>query len=139
MSFELYALSFTRVPGVGLLIVSTANRFHHVNSLIRSVGSGSSALEASEILPTLLLRSRRLQRALVALYVAVCAFVVSGLIGQLVELAPQESALIERASLLIATFGVMAGLLAALLLISESRLAFKWVPSFAGSLALIHL
>ncbi|MEM6492307.1 MAG: DUF2721 domain-containing protein [Pseudomonadota bacterium] len=130
-SFELYALSFTLVPGVGLLIVSTANRFHHVNSLIRSVVSGSSPLNRDSILPTLVTRSHRLQLALVALYAAVAAFVVSGLVAQLGRIADVDAALVDQAPLWTLTAGVTAVLLAVLLLILESRLAFKWVHAFA--------
>ena len=130
-SIDVYIIPFTFIPGVGLLIVSTANRFHVVNLLVRDMATGTSPHPDPNVLPTMIVRSRRLQRALVALYIAVSCFAVSGLIGQISTTWLKGMTLVEQIPLWITTLGVIAVVLATVLLIMESRPAFQWVGRLA--------
>ena len=130
-SIDIYIIPFTFIPGVGLFIVSTANRFHVVNLLVRDMATGTSPHPDPNVLPTMIVRSRRLQRALVALYIAVSCFAVSGLIGQISTTWLKTMTLVEQIPLWIATLGVIAVVLATVLLIMESRPAFQWVGRLA--------
>lgn len=130
-TIDAFIITFTFIPGVGLLIVSTANRFHVVNLLIRDMATGTSPHPDPDVLPTMVIRSRRLQRALVVLYIAASSFAVSGLIGQIGTKWLEDAVFIEQIWIWLTTFGVAAVVLATILLILESRLAFEWVGRLA--------
>ncbi len=127
---DAFIITFTFIPGVGLLIVSTANRFHVVNLLIRDMATGTSPHPDPDVLPKMVIRSRRLQRALVALYIAASAFAVSGLIGQ-ISATWMKDAILAQVPLWLTTFGVSAVVFATIMLIMESRMAFDWVGRLA--------
>ncbi|MEL6324971.1 MAG: DUF2721 domain-containing protein [Pseudomonadota bacterium] len=130
-TIDAFIITFTFIPGVGLLIVSTANRFHVVNLLIRDMATGTSPHPDPDVLPTMVSRSRRLQRALVVLYIAASSFAVPGLIGQIGTKWLEDAVFIEQIWIWLTTFGVAAVVLATILLILESRLAFEWVGRLA--------
>lgn len=79
----------------------------------------------------MVIRSRRLQRALVSLYIAASSFAVSGLLGQLGTTWLKGIAFGDQLPLWMTTFGVAAVVFATILLILESRLAFQWVGKLA--------
>ena len=119
-----WILPFTFLPAVGLLILSTANRFHHVNELIRGRGRerGDHAY-----LCMLLRRSRYFHRALTALYLAMGAFAVAALLGNVNQswLGGREP--VQLAAGLLTTVGVGSVVYGAWLLILESALSFRMI------------
>ncbi len=116
-----WILPLTFIPGVGMLVMSTASRFHNVNGLIRD---GLSQGEDQPYMLSLYLRSRRLSRALVALYISVGAFAVAALFGKLTTLAAIERAAHYLADALVLV-GVLCVLDASYNLIRESLIAFR--------------
>ncbi len=77
-SLEGWIVPFTFIPGVGMLILSTSNRYYHVKDLIRD-----SILEEKKktlwSFGDLMRRARLFHHALVAQYVAIGSFSLSAL------------------------------------------------------------
>lgn len=122
--FDTWILPFTFIPGVGMLVLSTANRFHFVNVLIREMTSGKYEI-CEKSIQILLKRSRHFQRALVSFYLSICLFAVSALIGSInANWLPQDSAQSVYITNITITLGVVALIYGAIRLVSESLLAF---------------
>jgi hypothetical protein len=115
-----WILPFTFIPGVSMLVMSTATRFHNVNELIRSLARNG---DPSGHLPVLYERVRRLNRALVSLYLALAAFALSALTSNMVEWAGVPA--LRVASDILITAGVAAVVFCAGQLIVESMSAFR--------------
>ncbi|MEO1225158.1 MAG: DUF2721 domain-containing protein [Pseudomonadota bacterium] len=115
-----WIVPFTFIPGVGMLVLSTANRFHNVNELIRSLAREG---DPPGHLPAMYGRTKRLNRALVAFYLALAAFALAALSSNM-ALWAEVLALRVIADILI-TLGVTTVVFGASQLIVESMLAFR--------------
>ncbi len=77
-SLQNWIVPFTFIPGVGMLILSTSNRYYHVKDLIRD-----SILDEKKkklwSFDELMKRARLFHHALVALYVAIGSFSLAAL------------------------------------------------------------
>lgn len=78
----------------------------------------------------MVVRSRRLQRALVALDVAASAIAVSGLIALTGATWTKDAVDVAQVALWLKAFGVSA-VVATIMLIMEGRMAFDWVGRLA--------
>jgi hypothetical protein len=79
-----WVVPFSFLSGVGLMILSTGNRLHNVNGLIRGFARERPIMERERVyLKLLLRRSRFLHRALTMLYVSMGLFSVAALAGNL--------------------------------------------------------
>ena len=81
-TIDTWILPFTFIPGVGMLVLSTANRFHFINVLIREMVDKEEK-PCPKTMDILFKRSRHFQRALVAFYISICLFAVAALIGSI--------------------------------------------------------
>lgn len=120
---------FTFLPGVGLLILSTVNRFHNVNNLIRAAArdtgiDNNKPGERKLRLRLLLRRSRYFHLALTSLYVSLAAFSIAALSG---KLALSWLPGIAMAADMLTTFGVVCVVFSSWQLIRESTLSFRMI------------
>ncbi len=118
---------FTFIPGVGLVILSTANRFHHVNNVIRSFSKDQGD---REYLRMLLQRSKYFHRALTALYVSMGSFAVSALLGNLGLYMLEGERIWVYLTSGLTTLGVGAFVYCSVKLMQESALSFKMIKLF---------
>ena len=127
--FDTWILPFTFIPGVGMLVLSTANRFHFVNVLIREMTSGEHEF-CEKSIQILLKRSRHFQRALVSFYLSICLFAISALIGSInANWLLQDGAQSAYITDITITLGVASLIYGAVRLVSESLLAFHMVSN----------
>lgn len=115
-----WILPFTFIPGVSMLVMSTATRFHNVNDLIRLLARDG---DPSGHLTVLYGRVRRLNRALVSLYLALAAFALAALTSNMVQWSGTE--VLRIVSDVLITAGVTAVVFCASQLIVESMSAFR--------------
>ncbi len=111
---ENWYLPITLVPGIGLLILSTSNLMltlsNEINLLIKET------IESDAIITRKLNQLKRLNSAMVFLYIAVACLVTSGLIGGIGNRINFKNEI----SIYIAIAGIVVVLLALLLLIVYS-------------------
>jgi hypothetical protein len=111
---------------VGLVILSTANRFHHVNNLIRGYPENGDR----EYLRMLLRRSQYFHKALTSLYVSMGAFAVSALLGNLGLYIFEGHVIWIYLTSLLTTLGVGAFVYCSVKLMQESALSFRLIRKF---------
>lgn len=121
-----WVMPFTFLSAIGLLILSTANRFHHVNTLIRGLPREQTG---SKYLKKLLKRSRYFHNALTAQYLAMAFFAVAALLGNLSHNWLADMAYFVHAGNVLTTLGVASVVFSAWQLIRESALSFKMIRS----------
>ena len=110
-----WILPLSFIPGVGLLIMSTSNRFGQLNAEIAK--NLTSTPVNRPLLDRLVFRSYLFSYSLVTLYIAVGSFSLGSLIGGLTL----EWTVVSKTILLITIcLGVLCVLIAAVLLILES-------------------
>ncbi len=115
---------FSFLSGVGLLILSTANRFHHVNNLIRSFQHHSGD---TKYLENLLRRSRHFHTALTSLYISMGCFSVAALLGNLNQSWLGGAVLWVYVSDAVMTLGVACVVFSSWRLICESSLSYRMI------------
>ncbi len=75
-------IPFTFIPGVGMLVLSTANRLYNVSNLIREIVHSRHHLHEGD-LSTLVKRTQLFHRALICFYAAIGLLACAALIGSL--------------------------------------------------------
>lgn len=130
---------FTFVSGVGLLILSTVNRFHNVNNLIRNY---KSEKRGDHKFKMLLRRSRCFHRALTGLYVSLAMFALAAFVSvsgftifsmlgiSEIDGTPLSQSLFIVSSVL-STFGVLAIVYSAGMLMKESSLSWDLIKTYS--------
>jgi len=109
------------LPGVALLIVSTAARYGQIHEELHHLQMDEMAVEPM-FRQHLAHRARLFRNALVSLYVSVGAFALGSLIGALLDLSGQPS---DWAVIALAFAGILCLIFAAYELIRESLLSFQ--------------
>lgn len=114
---------FTLIPGTAMLVLSTANRFHHVNGVIRS---HCHEFGEDETVRYFLKRTHRLYFALVGLYCAIANFAISAL---LVNVGENYFPLswIGTVATILQTVGVGCVVFSAVQLIFEALMAYEGI------------
>lgn len=117
-----WIIPLTFLPGVAGLILSTSNRYFHVNSLIRNAIKEE---QDKTILNILVKRSSLFHKALLFLYLAVGFFSISAIFGNLEgrALFPDDLALLSVE--LSVLFGVICIVTGSAYLIRESFVSFQ--------------
>lgn len=121
-----WMMPFTFIPGIGLLILSTANRFHHVNTLIRGLPKEQAG---SKYLKKLMRRSRYFHNALTSQYFAMACFAVAALVGNLSQNWLEGISFFVHAGSVLTTAGVASVVFSAWQLVRESALSFRMIRS----------
>ncbi|MDX1428910.1 MAG: DUF2721 domain-containing protein [Rhodothermales bacterium] len=114
------------LPGVGLLIVSTSNRYNRLHDEVHDM---IDHRHASVPMDQLLIRGRLFRNALVSLYCCVALFSLASLLGVVAEELGAGSEWIVLTLLLL---GILCLSVAAMLLIRESLLSFRIIESHHG-------
>lgn len=123
-----WVVPFSFLSGVGLMILSTGNRFHHVNDLIRGFSTKKPEnAEQKAYLHDLLSRSYLLHHALATLYGAMAFFALSALVGLLQSRWSWALALGEALADILTTLGVAGVVICSCLLIIESAICSRIV------------
>jgi len=119
------------LPGAALLILSTASRYARLHDELHHWEGRAQTQLTGSIFVNLLQRARAFRDALVALYLSVSLFVVSGLVGALTQQWPQLSARLVVALTAAAGFAV---LVASALLMREVALSLVVVEAHIQSI-----
>lgn len=78
--FDSWIIPFTFIPGVGMLVLSTANRLQNVSTLIREIIQSQHHIYEDN-LTILLKRTQLFHRSLVCFYAAIGLLAIAALIG----------------------------------------------------------
>ena len=114
---------FTLIPGTAMLVLSTANRFHHVNSVIRA---HMAAHGEDETVKFYMRRTRKLYIALVGLYCGVAFFAISALLANIsTHYAPESW--VDSAWTILQTCGVLCVFFSAVQLTLEALMAYEGI------------
>ncbi len=138
--FDTWILPFTFIPGVGMLVLSTANRFHIINGLIRKMvaekpgehGQREQSERYKRTLAVLLKRSQHFQRALVSFYLAICLFAISALGSISVHWIPLTIGTYYLSDITI-LLGVICMVYGSIRMVLESLLAFDMIRTLHDS------
>lgn len=122
--FISWVTPFTFVSGVGLIILSTANRFHNVNNIIRTFTANDGD---ENYLNMLIMRSRLFHNALTALYLSMGAFSISALTGNINSSFFENSDLGIYISTGLTSIGVAAVVYCSIILIKECSISFSMI------------
>ena len=122
------------LPGVALLILSTATRYGQIHSELHHLLDIDEAVTA-DFWQHLNRRSILFRNALVSLYFSVGAFVMGSLVGALVEMTGRTSTVTVTA---FAFVGILCLIFAAYELILESRSSFLIITHHLSSLKIIE-
>ena len=118
------------LPGAGLLIMSTSQRFNRLHDEIHHLmeeDSGKSAGTAHHLMQ----RAKYFRNALVFLYLSIAIFAVAGLLGGITSGLGDVSIYITIA---LTIFGIFCLAAASIILIKESSLALKIIESYMKEL-----
>ena len=118
------------LPGAGLLIMSTSQRFNRLHDEIHHLmeeDSGKSAGIANHLMQ----RAKYFRNALVFLYLSIAIFAVAGLLGGITSGLGDISIYITIALTIIGIFCLAA---ASIILIKESSLALKIIELHTNEL-----
>ena len=118
------------LPGAGLLIMSTSQRFNRLHDEIHHLmeeDSGKSAGTANHLMQ----RAKYFRNALVFLYLSIAIFAVAGLLGGITSGLGDVSKYITIALTIIGIFCLAA---ASIILIKESSLALKIIELHTNEL-----
>ncbi len=127
-----WIVPFTFIPGVAGLILSTSNRFFHVNGLIRVlVKEGKKDRE--EELAKLLKRSRCFHSALTFFYMAIGCFSIAALLGALHTRWFADSVLCALTADGLIVCGVVFVVFASVQMVRESMMSYRMIRKLAGN------
>ena len=118
------------LPGAGLLIMSTSQRFNRLHDEIHHLmeeDSGKSAGTANHLMQ----RAKYFRNALVFLYLSIAIFAVAGLLGGITSGLGDVSKYITIA---LTIFGIFCLAAASIILIKKSSLALKIIESHTREL-----
>ncbi len=93
MEFGSWIIPFTFIPGVAMLVLSTATRLFHVSSLIREIVRTQNRIHAMDI-EKLVKRTYHFHKALVAFYISIGLLAISALIGSVTGFVSEGDALL---------------------------------------------
>jgi len=128
-SIETWILPFTFIPGVGMLILSTSNRYHHVKELIRDLILKEHKKELWSY-EDLMVRARLFHRALIFLYIAIGSFSLSALTANIHQNWIKEDnhiCVVLADGLTLA--GVICVVLASTVLIQEATVSLRHIKA----------
>jgi hypothetical protein len=111
------------LPGAGLLIMSTSQRFNRVHDEIHHILEERKS-NTKKLMSHLLQRATYFRNALVLLYVSVSIFAAAGLLGGITSGWDEVSVIITIGLTII---GILCVTSSSILLIIESRLSLKIV------------
>ena len=126
-----WIVPLTFLPGVAGLILSTSNRYFHVNNLIREAIKKEEQQDKTYV-SKLLKRSEFFHRALTFLYLSIGCFSVSALIGNLTQSWLLDISSLSYAADFLIVSGVVCVVFSAYQLISESIYSFNMIRQLAG-------
>ena len=118
------------LPGVALLIGSTATRYGQIHSELHHLQDDNKPIEPI-FRRHLAQRASMLRNALVSLYISVGAFALGSLIGALLDISAQPSA---WAVIAFSFGGILCLIFAAYELIRESLLSFQVIAYHLANL-----
>jgi len=122
--FGNWIIPITFIPGVGMLILSTSNRFGQLNGEINQLLSGNLKLD-NMMLEYQIRRSHLFSNTLICLYIGVTSFSLGSLVGGVLTFYWSKFAQWFLISSICLGVGCVVG--AATLLIIESAIASKVV------------
>lgn len=128
-SIEAWILPFTFIPGVGMLILSTSNRYYHVKELIREIMLEEHKRELWSF-DNLIARAHLFHRALVVLYIAIGSFSLSALVSNIHQnwITKYHHICIAVSDMLILS-GVVCVVFASVTLIREATISLRHIES----------
>ena len=119
------------LPGVALLVLSTANRFHQVHTelqRLRDDGHRRTREQVDAAVHRLMRRSVLFRNALVCLYVAIASFSLAALVGGVsVVLWHQSEGILFG---LLAVIGIACVVCASVILIREASLSLALIQRY---------
>ena len=118
------------LPGAGLLIMSTSQRFNRIHDEIHHILKERES-NTEKIMSHLLRRARYFRNALVLLYSSVSIFAAAGLLGGVTSGWDEVSAFVTIGLTII---GILCVTASSILLIMESRLSLIIIQMHAGEL-----
>ena len=118
------------LPGAGLLIMSTSQRFNRVHDEVHHILEERKS-NTNRIMIHLLQRAAYFRNALVLLYLSVSIFAAAGLLGGITSGWDEVSAILTIGLTII---GILCITSASIILIVESRLSLKIVQMHAEEL-----
>lgn len=118
------------LPGAGLLIMSTSQRFNRVHDEVHHILEERKS-NTNRIMTHLLQRAAYFRNALVILYLSVSIFAAAGLLGGITSGWDEVSAILTIGLTII---GILCITSASIILIVESRLSLKIVQMHAEEL-----
>jgi len=118
------------LPGAGLLIMSTSQRFNRIHDEIHHILKERGS-NIEEIMSHLLQRARYFRNALVLLYSSVSIFAAAGLLGGVTSGWDEVSTFVTIGLTII---GILCVTASSILLIMESRLSLIIIQMHAGEL-----
>lgn len=110
------------LPGVGLLVQSTAIRYDRIHDELHALLDRGGQHENPIFLKHLGTRARWFRNALVALYVSACMFAIGSILGAIADVVLGESEIIV---IIFAGSGICCLLYAAIHLVRESFLSLE--------------
>ena len=128
-SIETWILPFTFIPGVGMLILSTSNRYYHVKELIRETMLKEHKKELWSF-ENLMVRARLFHRALVFLYIAIGSFSLAALTANIHQnwvIKDNHICVVLADGLILA--GVACVVLASAVLIREATVSLRHIEA----------
>lgn len=120
-----WILPFTFIPGVGMLILSTANRYFQVKNRIREDLKDKSKEARAEV-QRLLKRAGLFHRAITSQYLSIGCFALAALLGNIHNnWFPQYGTLCAALADFLILIGVLSIVFSAFQLIQESAMSLK--------------
>ncbi|UCH66346.1 MAG: DUF2721 domain-containing protein [Ignavibacterium sp.] len=118
------------LPGAGLLIMSTSQRFNRVHDEVHHILEERTS-DSKMIMSHLLQRAAYFRNALVLLYLSVSIFAAAGLLGGITSGWDEVSAILTIG---LTITGILCVTSSSIILIIESRLSLKIVQMHAEEL-----
>ena len=123
IELESWIIPFTFIPGVGMLVLSTANRLYNVTTLIREIIQSQHHMYEHD-LSTLVKRTQLFHRALICFYAAVGLLACAALIGSFhISITVAEISMVKT----ITTGGIICVVIGSVQLIRESIIASRLI------------
>ena len=133
-----WVLPFTFIPGVGMLVLSTANRAYYVNQLVKEIITTESHIYTQD-LEKLVARIRCFHRSLISFYVAISCLAVSALCGNLgVNLLSDSQNIVKYLPDYLTAMGLLAVIFGASQLVVESFVATRLITHCKRTKAIIN-
>lgn len=123
VELESWIIPFTFIPGVGMLVLSTANRLYNVTTLIREIIQSQRHMYEHD-LSTLVKRTQLFHRALICFYAAVGLLGCAALFGSFhAFITVAEISMVKT----ITTGGIICVVIGSVQLIRESIISSRLI------------